>query len=208
MEPIEYLRRLLPQTSGIADRTLTQFLSTLNAHRVPKGGSVPLHADPIVGIVTSGCLRVYFTESDGSDRVVYFAPEGWCVTGAAAPALVDDSPVLHIEALEATEIWMADGASAAARHPSHRFDRIWAALVAETLLTTQRRLVGGLRKDAAERYVEFRRLYPGLESRIAQYQVASYLGVSPEFFSKLRRQVLRIHVSLVIAMICAARFVS
>jgi CRP-like cAMP-binding protein len=208
MEPIQYLRRLVPEAAGIADRTLTQFLSTLHVERVPKGGSLALHDSPIVGIVASGCLRVYFTESDGSDRVVYFAPEGWCVTGRTAAAFVEDSPVLHVEALEATDIWMAGRASAPERPGSRRFDRIWAALAEAALLTMQRRLMGGLRKDAAERYVEFRRLYPGLESRIAQYHVASYLGVSPEFFSKLRRQVLRIHVSLAVAMICAARLIS
>jgi CRP-like cAMP-binding protein len=208
MEPIQYLRRLLPDAAGITDRTLTKFLSSLHVQRVPKGGSLTLHGLPIMGIVASGCLRVYFTESDGSDRVVYFAPEGWCVSGVTAPALVEDSPLLRVEALEATEIWMAEGARAPAFPRSRRFDRIWMALAEDTLLTMQRRLMGGLRKDAAERYVEFRRLYPGLESRIAQYHVASYLGVSPEFFSKLRRQVLRIQVPLVIAMICAARLIS
>ena len=45
--------------------------------------------------------------------------------------------------------------------------------------------------DAAQRYLDFRRLYPGLDARIPQYHVAGYLGVSPEFLSKLRKRLIR-----------------
>jgi hypothetical protein len=151
---------------------------------------------------------VYFIEADGSDSVIYFAPEGWCVTGMPSSALVEDSPVLRADALEPTEVWVAAHASAPTHPVSHRFDRIWQELAEETLVTMQRRLVGGLRKNAAQRYSDFRRLYPHLESRIAQYQVAAYLGVSPEFFSKLRKQVLRIPMAVLVAMIRAAQVIS
>jgi hypothetical protein len=49
-----------------------------------------------------------------------------------------------------------------------------------------------MRKSASQRYAEFRRLYPDLESRIAHYHIAAYLGISPEFLSKLRRRHLRV----------------
>ena len=60
-------------------------------------------SSPIAGIVTSGCLRVYFTEPDGSDRVLYFTPEGWLVPNVE-PLTGMASTGLRIDALEPTEI--------------------------------------------------------------------------------------------------------
>ena len=48
-----------------------------------------------------------------------------------------------------------------------------------------------MRKTAAERYLNFQRLYPGLDLRIPQYHIAAYLGISPEFLSKLRKRLIR-----------------
>lgn len=192
MEPLEQLRRLLPSGSGVTDQHLSQFISTLALQRVPKGQSLPSQPGAIAGIVTSGCLRVYFTEVDGSDRVLYFAAEGWCLTGAGR-FTADHALPLRIDALETTDVWIASECDAHARRQSARIDRIWKALTESTILTVQQRLVGGLRKSAAHRYLEFRRLYPDLDSRIAQYHVAAYLGVSPAFLSKLRRRILSPH---------------
>ena len=58
----------------------------------------------------------------------------------------------------------------------------------QTLVMLQRRLIGSMRKSAAQRYLEFRKVYPGLDRRIPQYHIAAYLGISPEFLSKLRRR--------------------
>jgi CRP-like cAMP-binding protein len=62
---------------------------------------------------------------------------------------------------------------------------------AATLLRHQQRLLGSVRKTATQRYLDFLSLYPGLDLRIPQYHIASYLGISPEFFSKLRKRVTR-----------------
>ena len=92
---------------------------------------------------------------------------------------------------------MIDGAArrSGALHPAG--DRIWRALAESALLTFQQRLVGGLRKTAAQRYLDFRRLYPGLDLRIPHYHVAGYLGISPEFLSKLRKRLIRDEYRLV-----------
>ena len=100
---------------------------------------------------------------------------------------------LTIEALEPTDVWVMDEAGRTLLQSQlHGGDRIWNALAERALVALQHRLVGGMRKAAAERYFEFRRTYPGLESRIPQYHIAAYLGISPEFLCKLRKRLLRI----------------
>jgi CRP-like cAMP-binding protein len=191
MDAREELRKFLPSSLGVSDRDLSLFLSSLTLRHLAKGDHF-LNAgetSPIKGLVTSGCLRVYFTENDGTERVLYFAPEGWCLTNVGS-ATGEWPAVLRVDALEPTDVLVIDRTRLGSV-PEPASDRIWRALAEATLLTFQERLVGGLRKTAAQRYLDFRRLYPGLDSRIPQYHVAGYLGVSPEFLSKLRKRLIR-----------------
>jgi len=143
-----------------------------------------------MGIVTTGCLRVYFTEADGSDRVLFFAPEGWCV--ADIDGLTGDrSMPLVIDALEATEVWLFDAWNRTMRTGLTDCERVCWSLAESALRSLQKRLVGSMRKTAAQRYLDFQALYPGLDCRISQYHVAAYLGISPEFLIKLRKRLIR-----------------
>lgn len=152
--------------------------------------TVGAHALAILGIVSTGCLRVYFTEADGSDRVLYFAPEGWCVADVGQHG-GDRATPLVIDALEATEVWVFDGWGRTMRAGLTDCERICRSLAESALRTLQKRLIGSMRKTAAQRYQEFQELYPGLDCRISQYHVAAYLGISPEFLSKMRKHLIR-----------------
>ena len=143
----------------------------------------------ILGIVSTGCLRVYFTEADGSDRVLYFAPEGWCVADVDGFG-GDPAAPLVIDALETTEVWLFDGWGRTMRSGLTDCERICRSLAESALRTLQKRLIGSMRKTAAQRYQEFQELYPGLDCRISQYHVAAYLGISPEFLSKMRKRLI------------------
>src|SRR5688572_31942031 len=83
MDSMEYLRWLLRGHFGITESDLSCLQSLLTVRGLDKGEPLPVRGgtSPIAGIVTRGCLRIFFTESDGSDRVLYFAPEGWLVPG-------------------------------------------------------------------------------------------------------------------------------
>jgi len=193
MHTLDEIRRLLPADLEIPAGELTQLESSLTLLRLEKADHLlnPGEVCGLEGVVTRGCLRVYFTEPDGSERVIYFAPEGWYVTDIES--LIRGRPTaLGIDALERTDVWVLDEASrqsADARFPA--WNRILRALAETVLVAFQKRLVGGMRKTAAERYLNFQRLYPGLDLRIPQYHIAAYLGISPEFLSKLRKRLIR-----------------
>ena len=191
MDARQELRKFLPRGLRVTDRDLSLFLSSLTLQQLAKGDQFVTAGEthPIKGIVTHGCLRVYFTESDGTARVLYFAPEGWCLTNINHAA--GEWPAeLMIDALEPTDVLVIDRANGSAPGDP-AVERIWRALAESALVAFQERLVGGLRKTAAQRYLDFRRLYPGLDSRIPQYHVAGYLGISPEFLSRLRKRLIR-----------------
>jgi CRP-like cAMP-binding protein len=187
----QWLRNFLPGRLAVTERDLLAFQSSLTLVHLGKGDRLLARvSEPIRGLVTEGCLRSFFTESDGTDRILYFAPEGWCV-GSISAAAGDRPPLVAVDALERTDLWVADRRAQVAEADQPVCDRIWRALAESALLALQERLIGGLRKTAAQRYLDFRRLYPGLDMRIPQYHVAGYLGVSPEFLSRLRKRLIR-----------------
>ena len=183
MDLSQHLRLLLPP--DVIGPDALAGLSAASTRRSLQKGE-PLILDRLVdgAFVTCGCLRVFFTEEDGSERTMYFAPEGWWVPRldkGDAPAAV------AIDALEPTEVSLISRAAGGV----DGLPRLWCALDEWALAALQRRVLGAMRKTAADRYAEFRRVYPGLDARIPQYHVAEYLGISPEFFSKLRSRRLR-----------------
>ena len=186
MDLSQHLRLLLPPDVRSVD-ALAGLSAASRRRNLQKGE--PLVLDPLVeGVfVSAGCLRVYFTEQDGSERTMYFAPDGWWLprlTGCDAAA----SAAVAIDALEPTEVWLVLRGDDAR---SHALVRIWCALDEWALAAMQRRVLGAMRKTAADRYAEFHRVYPGLDGRIPQYHVAEYLGISPEFLSKMRSRLRR-----------------
>jgi hypothetical protein len=131
-DPLQPLRHLLPHSSGITDGDLSEFVSTCVLHRVPKGRLVGMASGAVIGLVAAGCLRVHFSDVDGSDRVLYFVPEGWCLAGVD-PSATGRSNDLRVDALEPSEVWLVPDAAA-----SRRVERVWNALAHSTLLKIQR----------------------------------------------------------------------
>jgi CRP-like cAMP-binding protein len=139
-------------------------------------------------LVIRGCLRTFFTEAEGTERVLAFAPEGWWVSDVESFLSARPS-TLRISAMEPTRVLIVDKSNLTLLQSQVPASGLIVRLVAEqTLVMLQRRLIGSMRKSAAQRYQDFRELYPGLDRRIPQYQIAAYLGISPEFLSKLRRR--------------------
>jgi CRP-like cAMP-binding protein len=140
--------------------------------------------------VVSGCLRVYHVSEDGKEHILQFAPEDWW-TGNMSSMLKNQPSQLIIEAMEDTVVLQIDKASQELlfeRIP--KFERFFRILITNAFMAQQRRTLSNLSKTAEERYAEFRRLYPGLDGRVAQKHIASYLGMTPEFLSTVRKRVL------------------
>jgi len=148
-----------------------------------RAGDVTRHA----AFVATGCLRNYVIDAKGKEHIVQFAPETWWV--ADATSLNNGTPSTYfIDAIEDSELLLIDG-------PSHRLlvDRV-AGYGAAFRTGLQRhaaakdqRIVSALSSSAEERYLEFMRVYPSIALRVPQSMLASYLGVTPETVSRIRK---------------------
>lgn len=141
--------------------------------------------------VTSGCLRGYTVDKNGNEHVLSFAPPDWWI--ADMYSLISQKPgILNIEALEDTEtILLSKANQEKLYHEIPKFERFFRILIENSLVANQQRIVDNMSLTAEERYNIFCKRYPTLIDHLPQKQIASYIGVTPEFFSRIRSGVLR-----------------
>lgn len=140
-----------------------------------------------MAFVTQGCVRTYSIDLQGQEHTLQFAPEDWWVSDLYS--LLTQSPsTLNIDALEDTQLLLIKHSAMEdiyARCPV--FERFFRLLMQSRYVALQERVNAELRESATEKYNNFLRKYPALVQRVPQHLIASYLGVTPESLSRVRR---------------------
>ena len=143
--------------------------------------------------VTAGCLRGYTVDKSGIEHVLSFAPPDWWI--ADMYSLISQKPgTLNIEALEDTEVLLLSKANQEKLYIEiPKFEHFFRILIENSLVASQQRLIDGLSLTAEERYNNFCKRYPTLIDNLPKKLIASYIGVTPEFFSRMRSEMVRRH---------------
>jgi CRP/FNR family transcriptional regulator, cyclic AMP receptor protein len=138
------------------------------------------------GFINRGCVRIYFTNSEGQEVILSFAIENWWISDLVS--FQDQKPSkMNIETLEETEMLMLNPASKEkVLQDIPALERMYRLMVQRHLGTYQDRLFANIGLQAEERYHIFLQKYPSLSQRIPQHYIAAYLGISPEFLSRIR----------------------
>ena len=139
-----------------------------------------------IGFAQRGLLRHYYISADGRDFTRAFHQEGQFV--ASMTAFLSGEPSYYfIQALEETVLLTLECDDWACLQDSHP---VWAGINKRILegavLRGERREQSLILDDAQTRYLDFLREFPGIESRVKQHYIASYLGITPVFLSKIR----------------------
>lgn len=138
--------------------------------------------------VVKGCCRTFYVDNQGEEHIVQFAIEDWW-TSDLHSFLTGEPAIFNVEALEDLELLQIDLASLEElylRVP--KFERFFRILFQKSMIAMQGRILSNISKTADQKYLDFIKRYPNIEQRVPQYMVASYLGITPEFLSKIRRQ--------------------
>jgi CRP-like cAMP-binding protein len=138
--------------------------------------------------VTSGCLRGFTIDKNGDEHVLSFAPPGWWI--ADIYSLISQKPgILNIEALEDSEVILLSKAHQEKLYTQiPKFERFFRILTENALVANQQRIIDNMSLAADERYDIFCKRYPMLVNSLPHKQIASYIGVTPEFFSRMRAE--------------------
>src|SRR3984885_3188872 len=172
---------------------LEYFNSMLQYKVVPKK-TMLLQAGNICNFeayVIKGCIREYYIDSRGTELTLQFAVEDWWVSDITS---FEDQKVstMYIETLEDCELLMLSRQSKEqllAQVP--KLERMFRLMIQRHLSVVQNRLFKTVTHSGMEKYLEFIKRYPTIPQRVPQHYIASYLGISPEFLSRLRSRHLR-----------------
>lgn len=135
--------------------------------------------------VTTGCLRSYSLDKNGFEHILQFAPPGWWI-GDMKSMIKQEPGTLYIDAVEDTDIILIQKSDLQDMYTAiPKLERYFRILAENALGTFQHRLMDNLSLPAIERYDNFCRSYPSLVECLPQKQVAAYIGVTPEFLSKM-----------------------
>ncbi len=141
--------------------------------------------------VNSGILRSFNINDNIIEHVLHFACEGWWI-GDMYSYISEKPGNLFIEVLEDAEVVIITKENHQKLYQEiPKLERFFRILAENSLVSHQERLIDNLSLTAEERFEKFCSKYPTLIQKVPQKQVASYIGVTPEFFSKMKARLLK-----------------
>ena len=141
--------------------------------------------------VEKGLLRMYSLDKNGKEHVIQFAPENWLISDRSSLNFNEKSK-FYIEAIEDTEVFILgnDFFTKMIENYPHIAERN-DLLLQKHIRNLQNRVNSLLADTAEERYMNFIKMYPDILLRVPQWMVASYLGITPESLSRVRKELAR-----------------
>ena len=137
--------------------------------------------------VVSGCFKMYGVDDNGTEHNIQFAAENECIMDISSFHSCKASK-LYIEAIEPSVVLQIDQTNLIYLYHNYpKFDRIFRIIVEEKYIELQNRVLQNISSTADGRYATFLQQYPKLANRLPNTQIASYIGITPEFLSKIRR---------------------
>ncbi|WP_417611909.1 Crp/Fnr family transcriptional regulator [Owenweeksia hongkongensis] len=140
--------------------------------------------------IEKGCLRAYNIDDAGNEHILQFGIEGWwvndlfsCITQQPAQGFIqalEPSRILQIHRESLDELFKTVPV----------MERFFRLKIQSAYVALQERTIHSMSKTAEQRYLDFRNKYRNIEQRVPQYMVASYLGITPEHLSSLRKKLL------------------
>ncbi|AHM62828.1 Crp/Fnr family transcriptional regulator [Flammeovirgaceae bacterium 311] len=178
---------------ALEPREEEMFLSLLQPMKI-KRRQFMLHRGEVcrfAAFVNSGCLRSYTIDGNDFEHILNFAPTGWWMSDMYS-YITQEKGYLNIAALEDAEVLqLTKDRQELLFAEVPKFERYYRIITENSLVSYQLRTLDNLSLTAQDRYLNFCRRYPSLINTIPQKYIASYIGVTPEFLSKLRKDLLK-----------------
>ncbi|WP_294237216.1 Crp/Fnr family transcriptional regulator [uncultured Chryseobacterium sp.] len=141
--------------------------------------------------VTKGLFKVYHTNQDAVEQILYFAMEGWWL--ADIDSFTHQHPSqLNIDAIEESEIFMiSKNDKEYAYNHIPGIEKLFRVMTQRSYVALQRRMIENLSVQSDQRYLNFIKKYPLLAQRLTDVHSAAYLGISHEFVSRIRHKIIQ-----------------
>jgi CRP-like cAMP-binding protein len=191
----EKLRAFFERSVPITDEQFDLIKSQFTPRKVKKY-EILVRAGEICkfGIfVASGCLRTYTIDDKGKEHILQFSVENWW-TGDMHSFITSTPATFNVDALEDSDLLLFDNTAlqnVTSNVPG--LAMLFQMGLQRSTSAQNKRIAASLSATAEERYDSFLKTYPTVAQRVPQHMIASYLGISPETLSRIRKQLSRKH---------------
>lgn len=181
---IEYIKRYI----SISETEIDVFQSYLKPKKLKKKDFLLKEGQYCKSryFITKGCIRLFYIDQKGNEQIIHFGIDNWWITDYES--LTNEIPSkLYIQAIENTEILelsQDDFERLSVVLP--KTERLFRIIMEKTYIAIQRRIEYMYSKSGKELFDIFISSNPEFTQRVPQYMIASYLGMSPEFISKIK----------------------
>ncbi len=177
-------KHILPDTAET-----DYFLSLFTYKEIPKKTSLLKAGQSCKNIsyVHSGAVRACYVDAAGKESTIMFAVADWWITDMYC--FLNDKPaMMDIEAIEDSCVFQLSRQNLDKLYiNAPKFERFFRILMQNAYTREQLRIIENLSLPAVDRYNNFLLKYPHIAQQVTQKQIASYLGITPEFLSAIRK---------------------
>lgn len=140
--------------------------------------------------VLSGCTKTFYIDKEGQEHILMFSIEDWWTSDMGS--FITQTPAdFNVQCLENSELVMFSFDFIEDLYAGiPKLERFFRQIIERAFVASQKRIVRNFSLSAKEQYLYFREQYPLIEQRIPQYMIASYLGITKEFLSKIKSQLI------------------
>ncbi len=185
-----HIRKHIEKRVNLSDEefdTISRFFTSRKLkkhHFLLNEGTVCTH----VNFVHSGCLREYSIDNKGIEHIIQFAIRDWWISDLNS--FLSGLPAKYnIDALQDSEVLMLEkSARDELLVKCPKMERFFRLLVEANYVASHKRITDTLSASAEERYLKFIKTYPRLLEFVPQNQIASYLGITPQHLSRIRKE--------------------
>ena len=144
-----------------------------------------------IAFVEKGALRSYSIDEKGGEHIIQFALEGWIISDLYS-FLTEEPATYTIDALEDSELVLISKSAHEELLKILPKYETWIRLqITGAYIAMQRRLTSIISLSLEERYAAFTSIYPQIVQRVPQHMIASYMGLTPETLSRVRKKMIR-----------------
>jgi len=141
-----------------------------------------------LAFVNNGCLREYTVDHKGEDHIIQFAIKDWWISDLNS-FLSGSTSTHNIDAMQNSEVLLLEReARDNMLEKVPKMERFFRLLMERNYVATHKRINDSLSASAEERYLAFIKTYPALVEQVPQNQIASYLGITPQSLSRIRKE--------------------
>jgi len=188
MDEFETIKKHVARHISLTNEEQEYFLSLLRIVRVRRKQFIvqPEFPCKYKSYVCNGAMRAYLLDKNANEHTIALAVEDWWIADYNS-YIFQQPATLFVEAVEHTTLIQLDyNAEQLLKETIPKFEKFFRVVTERAFAFLQKRMLSVLSLTAEERYEDFMNIYPQIAQRLPQYVLASYLGMSTEYLSKLR----------------------